>query len=216
MPDIFNDPLFTPREVSNYLTVPQSTVYSWLQPVTSGPQLVHHLTPEKRGAASVPFVALVEAYVLRSLRDLRLTKRQIRLAVQDVRDEFGTEYALATKRIATDGVDVFFEYADGELARVGDKQRPIREIIDGHLRFITFDKEDGYASRLKLPKYAGASVIIDPRFGWGVPVVEKNRVPVSAIIDLYSAGESMQVVADEYGLTVADVEAVCRAALTAA
>jgi uncharacterized protein (DUF433 family) len=73
-----------------------------------------------------------------------------------------------------------------------------------------------YATRLRLPKYRDASVIIDPRFGWGAPVLEQNRVPVSAVIDLYTAGESMEAVADEYGLTVEDVEAICRGALSAA
>lgn len=219
--DIFSDPLFKPREVASYLNIPVPTVYSWLRPVESGPQLVHQVTPEKRGSASVPFAALVEAYVLRALRDLRMTKRQIRNVVEDVRDEFGTEYALATKKIATDGIDVFIELADGELSRAGDRQAPIREVITDYLRYIKFDGSTSrgdieYASRLRLPRYRGASVIIDPRFGWGVPVVEKNRVPVSAIIDLYSAGESMEVVADEYGLTVGDVEAICRAALAAA
>jgi|KBSSwiStaDraftv2_1062776.scaffolds.fasta_scaffold03943_7 uncharacterized protein (DUF433 family) len=220
MVDIFTDPLFTPREVATYLRIPQPTVYSWLRPVEKGPQLVHQIPPERRGAASVPFVALVEAYVLRALRDLRLTKRQIRNVVDDVREEFNTEYALATKKIATDGIDLFIEHVDGELSRAGDRQAPIREVITDYLRYITFDatgtEATGYASQLRLPKYGVAPVVIDPRFGWGVPIVEKSRVPVSAVIDLYSAGESMAVVADEYGLTVDDVEAICRAALAVA
>ncbi|MCC8247876.1 DUF433 domain-containing protein [Saccharothrix luteola] len=36
-----------------------------------------------------------------------------------MRGEFGTAYALATKKIVTDGVDIFLDYADGDLARVG-------------------------------------------------------------------------------------------------
>lgn len=218
MVDIFKDPLFTPKEVAKYLNIPEPTLYSWLRPVDQGPQLVHRLTPERRGAASVPFAALVETYVMRALRDLRLTKRQIRDVVTDVRREFGNEYALATRHIATDGIDVFIHHVDGELARAGDRQMPIREVITGYLQYISFDAHGGeYASRLRLPRYgSGAPVIIDPRFGWGAPVVEKNRVPVRAVIDLWSAGEPLAAVADEYDLTVEEVEAICQAALAAA
>lgn len=213
MVDIFHDALFTPREVSSFLDIPQTTVYSWLRPAEKGPQLVHQIAPERRGHASVPFVALVEAHVLRALRDLHLTKRQIRRVVDDVREEFNTEYALATYRIATDGIDVFIEHVDGELSRAGDRQAPIREVITDHLQYVNFDPSGAseYATSLKLPRFKGASVIVDPRFGWGVPIVEKNRVPVSVVVDLWSAGESMEAVADEYGLTVGDVEAICRA-----
>jgi hypothetical protein len=48
-----------------------------------------------------------------------ITKRQIADTVTDVRETFGTDSALASKRIATDGIDIFIHHADGELARVG-------------------------------------------------------------------------------------------------
>lgn len=218
MIDIFQDPLFTPREVAKYLSIPQPTIYSWLRPVEAGPQLVHRLAPERRGAASVPFAALVEAYVLRALRQLGLSKHQIRAVVADVRKDFGNEYALATKHIATDGIDVFIQYVDGEMSRAGDRQIPIREVITDYLRYVTFDAYDGeYASRLRLKSFGDdAPVIIDPRFGWGAPVIEKNGVPVRAVIDLWSAGEPMRAVADEYDLTVEEVESICQAALATA
>lgn len=53
-------------------------------------------------------------------------------------------------------------------------------------------------------------MIIDPRFGWGAPVVAENKVQVEAIVGLWEAGESLETVADEYGLTREQVEAICR------
>jgi hypothetical protein len=67
-------------------------------------------------------VVVAGAYVLRSLRDLGLTKRKVRDAAA-VRGELGAAYALATKKIVTDGIDIFLDYADGDLARVGDPNR---------------------------------------------------------------------------------------------
>ena len=48
----------------------------------------------------MPFIAVVEAYVLRSLRDLGLKKSTIRAAAEQVRHEFNTPYGLATRRVA--------------------------------------------------------------------------------------------------------------------
>lgn len=215
MVDIFKDPLFTPVEVSTFLEIPRSTVYYWLRAESTGHvPLVHHIWPERRGAASVPFAALVEAFVLRALRnELKFTKRQVADTVSDVRTNFGADFALASRRIATDGIDIFIQHNDGEYARVGDHQVLIRDVVGKYLRYITWADDSEYASRLRLPSFGDAGVIIDPRFGWGAPVVERNKVPVQAVLDLWAAGEPLATVADEYGLTGAEVEEICRVGL---
>lgn len=216
MVDKFNDPLLTPREAARHLRIPRATVYYWLREVVDGDPLVHHVEPAKRGQPSMPFVGVVEAYVLRSLRNLGLTKQRVRDAAADVRKEFATPYGLATKRIATDGVDIFVQHADDNLARVGDGQLPIREMINDYLRYIDWDTADDYPSRLRLRQYSDvAPVIIDPRFGWGAPVIEATKVPVDAVLDLWLAGESLEDVAYEYGMTREQVEAICRTARAA-
>lgn len=214
--DIFRDPLFTPVEVSHYLKIPRSTVYYWLNPNPAGNiPLVHHIRPERRGAASVPFAALVEAFVLRALRnELAFTKRQIADTVTDVRSNFGTEFALASKRIATDGIDIFIRHNAGEFVRVGDHQILIRDAVGDYLRYITWSTDTEYAARLRLPSFVGeARVMIDPRFAWGAPVVERNKVRVQAVLDLWAAGEPLSIVANEYGLTLAETEEICRVGL---
>ncbi|OBJ68616.1 DUF433 domain-containing protein [Mycobacterium sp. 1274756.6] len=216
MVDLFTDPLFTPREVATFLNIPRSTLHTWLNPKAPGVvPLVHHLPPERRGAASVPFAALVEAFVLRALRnELRFTKRQITDTVVDVRTNFGSDFALASKRIATDGIDIFIEHNEGEYARVGDHQVLLRDVVGDYLRYITWSKHNEYAERLRLRSFGDAAhVVIDPRFAWGDPVVERNKVPVRAVLDLWASGEPMSVVADEYGLTPAEVEEICRVGL---
>jgi uncharacterized protein (DUF433 family) len=60
---------------------------------------------------------------------------------------------------------------------------------------ITWDGED--PTRLKLDHF-GSGVILDPRFGWGKPVLECNKVPVEAIMGLWRAKEPVEAIADEY------------------
>lgn len=163
----------------------------------------------------MPFVAVVEAYVLHALRDLGLSLHKIREAAEAVRREFGEPYGLATRRIATDGVEIFVDHA-GDLARARDGQRPIREVIEDYLRYITWEADGRTPQRLRLMQYPDvAPVIIDPRFGWGAPVVASNKVQVDAIVGLWQAGEPLEVVGDEFGLSRDEVEAILRAAQSA-
>jgi uncharacterized protein (DUF433 family) len=215
MDNRFTVPLLTPQETAEQLQIPERTVRHWLHEDAAGHPLVHSVRPDRRGWPSVPFVAVVEAYVLRTLRSLHLPVHKIQEAAADIRDQFGTEYGLATRRIATDGVDVFVHYLDrDEVARAGDRQMPIRKVIDDYLKYIVWDDDDEFPRRLTLRRYdpAIAQVVIDPRFAWGAPIVEPSKVTVETILGMWRAGESTDVVADEYGLSIAQVEALVRVA----
>ena len=212
MVDKFRDPLLTPAEAARHLGMPASTLYYWLGEEVDGAPVIHRVSAARRGWPSMPFIAVVEAYVLRAMRDLGLRKDRILAAVAEARREFKTPYALATERVRTDGVDLFLHYADGELVRFGDGQRPIREVLDLYLRDISFNERDGWPERLRLRRYGEAEVVIDPRFSWGAPVIQPVAAPVDAVVTLWKAGEPMEVVADEFGLTRDVVEAVCRVA----
>ena len=192
--------------------MPESTLDNWLAASRSGEPLVHAVTPERRGWPRVPFVGIIEAYVLRALRDLGMPLADIKKAAEIVRAEFDDPYALASKRIATDGVNVFVRLADDSLVHARDKQGAIREVLDEYLRYIEWS-EDGSPKRLRLSQYpAGADVVIDPRFGWGAPVLDRNKVKIDDIVALWRAGESIKQVADEYDLTESAVEDVLRQA----
>ena len=208
--DKYQDPILTPLETARHLGINERTMYRWLHESAAGEPLVHSVAADRRGRPSVPFVAVVEAYVLHSLRRLGVTLPKIREAAEAVRREFSEPYGLATKRIATDGVDIFVDYA-GDLARARDGQRPIRDVIEGYLQYITWSADGKSPSRLRLQQYPDvAPVIIDPRFGWGTPVVESGKVQVDAIVGMWRAGASLETVAFEYGLTREQAEAVCQ------
>lgn len=184
----------------------------WLTGKAAGTPLVHQVEPVRSGQPSVPFVAVAEAYVLRSLRTEGLRMRQIREAAEAVRDAFDTPYGLVSRRIATDGVDIFVEHGLGDLRRARDEQAPIREVVDQYLRCLTWNAGDDFPSSLQLRQYGDVvPVVIDPRFGHGLPVVSSNRVPVKAVVDLWEAGESVEDIAYEYDMEPDQVDELCRA-----
>lgn len=212
MVDKFRDAVMTPQDTARHLQIPASTMYYWLREEAAGEPLVHRVAPVRRGWPSVPFVAVIEAYVLRTLREAGFTKRRIREIAGTVRRDYKTPYGLATRKFAMDGIDVYIDEGGVDLSRVEDGQRPIREVIETDLRYISWDDADGFPDRLRLRQYSDvAAVIIDPRFGWGSPVIETNRVPVEALADLWLAGDSIHDIAYEYELDDAQVETILRA-----
>lgn len=213
--DARTTPLLTARDAARHLNMPESTLDAWIIRTPEHGSLIHAVTPERRGWPRLPFFAIIEAYVLRSLRELGASMADIRLAADLVRREFKDEFALASQRIATDGVELFVDMADQSLVHVRGNQYGIREVLSDYLQYVKWDDE-GKPAQLRLKQYpAGAEVIIDPRFGWGAPVLGDSKVPVDAMLQLWRTGEPMSVVAEEYGLTSAVVEDVLRAASAA-
>lgn len=209
--DYYSRPILTARETARYLGMPESTLDLWL--ISKGQKpLVHAVRPEMRGWPRVPFVGVIEAYVLRALRELGLPMDDIRRAADLVREEFGDEYALAHKRIATDGIALFVQAADDSYVHARDRQIAIPEVLERHLKRIEWGA-DGTANRLHLPSFpAAADVIIDPRFGWGSPVLGASKVKVEDLVSLWREGERLKAIADEYGLPAEVVEDVLRRA----
>lgn len=209
--DIYTTPLLTARDVAAHLQMPESTLDTWLANPHGGEPLVHSVRPERRGWPRVTFAGVIEAHVLRSLRELQFSMSEIRDVAEIVRQELRDPFALATQRIASDGASLFVELIDQTLVN-RHRQLPIRDVIDAHLQFIRWDDE-GKPTQLRLSQYPdSAEVVIDPRFAWGRPIMVESKVPVAAVVDLWTAGESMDTVAAEFDLSRDVVEDICRVA----
>jgi uncharacterized protein (DUF433 family) len=102
--------------------------------------------------------------------------------------------------------------ADESYLHVRDHQIAISHVLEEHLKRIEWGS-DGNAKRLPLRNFpASAEVIIDPRFGWGSPVLGQSKVKVEDLVTLWRNGERFAAIADEYGLPVDVVEDVLRRA----
>lgn len=207
-------PILTAQGASVHLDIPPSTVKEWISPGPGEPQAtVHSVLPETPRGPRLPFVALVEAQILRGLRQSGLSMQEIRAGVDRLRRNTGNEYVLATRDIATDGVALLYNAAVGvapEWVRARDGQGAIRAVVDMVRRYVHF-AADGFAERLTLPRYRDARVIIDPNFAFGQPVLAESKIRVESIADLfYGGGEAVETIAEEFDLTTVEVEAVLR------
>lgn len=218
--DIYTTPMLTARDAARHLQMPESTLDLWLRPRDGGTPLVHSVSPERRGWPRVPFVGVVEAHVLRELRSAGISMDEVRRVVAILRESLDDPYALASRRLARLGDGSAASTRESRLfARLADEslvdqhnQATIREVLDAHLRFVSWD-DRGRPETLRLAQYPDrAEVVIDPRFGWGSPVISASKVPVEAVVELWRAGESMEVVAEEFELSRDVVEDICRIA----
>ena len=190
MIDIYRDAMLNVADAATYIAMPSSTLGAWRKD-----GVVHSLPADGHRRPTLPFVAVIEAFVLRSLTEAGFPGRRIREAADGARAFYNDPFALARPGIGHHDNSEIFIKAGGELLRARDRQQAIRETVTEFQEFIRWDGAD--PTQLRLRQFKGV-VVLDPRFGWGRPVVQGLNVPLNAILDLWYARESMQTIADEF------------------
>jgi uncharacterized protein (DUF433 family) len=204
----FDLPIFTRAETAMHLGLAPTTLGYWLR--TGALQATE---PERSGEATMTFASVIETHMLRQLRLAGLSLGAIRDAAIRLRRDAGRPYPLAWRRLAHDGRDLLVEIAtegnDPSWERIRDSQGGLAGVVEMGLEPISWASDD-YASRLRLETYRGADVIVDPRFSFGQPILERAGVRVEDVVDLARAGEPYRVIADEFGIETTEVEALVR------
>lgn len=199
--DIYTDAMLNVTDTARYLAIPESTLRNW-----RNVGIIHGVEAQRRGWPQLPFVAVVEAFVLDRLRKMKIPARHIKEAANGIKEKLGDPYGLARPGLGVHGKDILIQVA-GEFYRGADLQQAASETIQDFTELITWSGND--PQRLKLPNF-GADVILDPRFGWGAPVTELNKVPVESIIGQYIGGDKPHQIAYDFDLSVDDVDNVIR------
>ncbi|MFN8159339.1 MAG: DUF433 domain-containing protein [Candidatus Nanopelagicales bacterium] len=232
----FVAPLYTIAEAARYLDVPPSTFANWVNgyqraatstrgPVKSDAIVTSVPRSHPRGPV-IPFVGLAEGLVLAAWRHSGVPLQRIRPALARLEQEFGLPHALASKKLYTDGAEVLYDYAQhsaddetGEALRdlvvVSSGQRVFNDVVSAYLRRLDFD-DDVYARRIHLPAYTNADVLVDPGRGFGQPIFARGGARLEDALAMFRAGETLDVVAEEYEVPAAQLEDALRVALRAA
>jgi uncharacterized protein (DUF433 family) len=100
------------------------------------------------------------------------------------------------------------DMVDGLVVRSG--QQVFRPVVRDYLTRVTY--EHGWTRRIELPQYGESHVVVDPWLNGGQPTVAGRGIRVADIIGRLVAREPVADVAEDYGLTVPEVEAIRLAA----
>ena len=228
----FDDPRDVPiygiREAAHYLQVPPSTLRSWVAgrdyPVEKGRrkkrfQPLIELPDAKMLWLS--FSNLAEAHVLSAFRrEHNVPLPAIRAALEFVTKRYGWRRPFIEQEFKTDGVVLLIE----ELGRHGSivdasaqGQLVMRKVVEAHLKRLEWENRlvsrlypFTTARQLRGPK----SVMMDPRYSFGRPILRNCHIPTAMIAERYKAGESVDDLADDYGCPRRDIEEALRCELS--
>jgi uncharacterized protein (DUF433 family) len=209
-------PAYSVVEAALYVRIAPATLRSWVvgreYETSTGSrrfQPLVRLADSRRGLLS--FNNLVEAHVLRALRTQHGTPiRSIRTALRYAESELGVERLLLSKELCTDKRDLFLERY-GQLINLSRSgQMAMRAVLESHLKRIEWDSH-AFPARLypfvrSETTESPCHVAIDPDIGFGRPILLSRGISTRTIVDRIDAGELPLAVADDYALTLSEVE----------
>ncbi len=219
-------PLYTIADVARILHVKPSTMRSWVrggakkqeQNYGNKKPIISVKEYTERGRNSISFIGLAEAFVLSSLRRHGVPMQRIRPALTKLQDEHGIEHALASYKLYTDGRELLFDFcgektvnkSDGTALRlvvIRTDQIVMTQVVRDYLYHIIY-ADDGYAKRIRVPRYENANVVVDPNMSFGQPIFASAGVRVEDVIDRIRGGDDLQEVARDYRVSVSEVRHV--------
>lgn len=192
--------------------VPTSTLRSWFLGQKGFKPVLQLSDPDER---ALSFVNVTEAFVLAAIRRKhKVDMHRARAAVEYLRKLYGDPHPLARQEMLTDGTQLLVRKLRELVSASEGGQLVAEELVQAHLQRIERDSQ-GHATRL-YPFSRGERldaprlIVIDPRVQFGKPCLQSKLVPTEAIYDRFLAGDSLDLLAQDYGVTVAEIEEAFR------
>ncbi len=219
-------------EAARIVDVPASTFRMWARGRVALPQegaqprgapiITSIKVPPRAKLRSIPFVGITEAMVLAAIRKSGVPMQRIRPALEELQRGLGIQYALASKRLYSDGAELLFDYSeshpDSQVARatrqlvvVRNNQCVFSDLIEEYLQRFEYAR-DGYVKLIRVPGYEQAEIIVDPYRSSGAPIFARGGCRVKDVLNRYWAGETVQELTVEFGVPTAHVEDAIRVA----
>lgn len=167
---------------------------------------------------ALSFINLMEVVSLAGFREQGVSTQKLRKALDYVARHMEIDHPLASQRILSEGVELFWEYQ--ERAReeihivniVRGGQKVFSEIVMRYLHEIEWGRDD-FATRWwpGAGRAKDGQIVVDPLRAFGSPVVVGTGIRTEDVFLRFSAGEPITEIADDYGLTFEQAEAALRA-----
>ncbi len=218
--DLQNYPAYSIREAALFLRLPDATVRAWVvgQPKnrkTGFNGFVPVIAIADKKGKHLSFINLVELHVLSAIRNHhKISLPKVRSALQYVGKHFNWTHPLADEDFQTDGLDLFTEKFDQLLNASQHGQVAIRSVMEAHLKRIERDDKGVPIKLFPFTRRRDANepkfVEIDPRKAYGKPVLHGTGIPTSILAERFHAGDSMSMLASDYGKPIEQIEEAIR------
>lgn len=241
--DSINRPLSKPDDGLDLIDVPLCSISEAARRIHAATSTVRAWTCGRRGFAPVieaadpvrgflSFQNLVELQMLDALRRYHhIPLQRVRHAVKYLTDRLKVPRPLANKEMLTDGRDIIIEWAGKYIFASRGGQQGITEVLNMYLRRIDY-YPNGSPRRLypfsrrvlsnaipdlqsKQKDEVPRTIVIDPTIQFGRPCLSGTGIPTEEIRDRYTAGDSIKILAKDYGRQETEIEEAIRYELVA-
>jgi uncharacterized protein (DUF433 family) len=214
--DIRNQPAYSVAEAARYLKVAPATLRSWVagRRYPKGKGTAHSsplIKPATFPPPTLSFWNLIEAHVLRSLRtEHGVSMDALRRAIRFAQNSLGVERLLLAPELRTDAGKLLLERY-GELIELSASgQIAMRHMFNEHLDRVEWD-EWKFPIRLYPFTAVGRAgtarpITIAANVAFGRPVLVQGGISTGAIAERIDAGESPAELAEDYDLSVDQIE----------
>ena len=208
--------IYSLPEAANYLRIPPSTLRAWCFGQSSGGRRFQSIIQlPNSDVKALSFVNLIEAYVLDAIRKQhKVTLQNVRKSLDYLKKEFPSKHLLADQLFETDGVDLFIDKYGSLINISKEGQTEMKEAIRVYLSRIERDQK-GLPIRL-FPFTRGKegtdpkSIVIDPSVSFGRPIIAGKGVPTSSVVSRFKAGDSIELLSEDFRITPAQIEEAIR------
>jgi uncharacterized protein (DUF433 family) len=214
MATVLDREMYSDVEAARLLGVPVATFRRWLDgSVRSGVAYDPILRPTSTGSRTVTWGEYVEADYLRQYRKIHdVSLQSLRRFVKRLRDDFDVPYPLAHHRPWVGPGKRLLIAAQEEANLEPDlwsAYEPRSGVVlltspsESFLSRVTFDSGVDDVALTIHPDGKQSPVVINPTVRFGSPTV--CGISTESIVDAVNGGDSVEAVARDYGLTIADV-----------
>jgi uncharacterized protein (DUF433 family) len=155
----------------------------------------------------VSFVDLINIRAIDGLRERGFSTQKIRQIIRYCQDELGVDYPFATQQFKTDRRRIYMHAGDGRLLELLGGQQGAQawdRILNPFLK--NFDYQHELARRWWPLGKEDKRVVVDPDYGFGLPVITGSGVRTEVIAEQYEAGDAMEHIAYDFNVTPEQIE----------
>lgn len=156
---------------------------------------------EVNGNFAINFHALIEIFVFEKLRGLKVSSKRITKFHDRVSEIYKSPYPFALTEFLVSGKDLYFKNQENWVTGDEYLQLGLKDIVEELGDKIQYDDETNLAAQY-YPLGKSKSIVVDPEYRFGQPIIKDTSLMVENVYDLYLAEEKkIEYVAALYDIT---------------
>lgn len=197
--------IYTLNDAPLLLGIPKQRLSRWLSTYWNTRFITDSTYTQKDGGLRYfNFHTLIELKVVSIMREAGLSFLKIEEAHRLLSEQFNSPYPFAYKDLYLSKNWIYFLTEKGVVSADKKMQYGLEEFIKPYAQLIDFDERDKIASALYLNEEK--DLVTRPDIQLGEPVFVGTRIKVHDIVAYVEAGESIENLTNDFGLSKANIE----------